>query len=203
MSERRIVVLGGGGHAKVVLATLQAAGWTVSGVYDDDPAKQGSSVLGVPVVGRIADMDAPERAVIALGSGTTRELLADRFPGTEWVPVVHPRAYVHESVDIGAGTVIFAGAVVQPDSSIGRHVIVNTGATIDHDCRVEDFVHLGPGCHLGGGVEVGRLAVLSTGSAVASGLRIGAGATLGAGAAASTDIEPGATAVGVPAMERR
>lgn len=198
-----VVVLGAGGHAKVVISTLQASGWTVAAAYDDDENKWGRTVLGVPVLGGIANMEEPERAVIALGSGSARERLAARFPRTEWITAVHPRAWVHDSVVLGAGTVIFAAAVVQPESTIGRHAIVNTGATVDHDCVIGDFVHLAPGCHLAGGVHVGRMAFLGIGSSVLPGRRIGDGAILGAGAVAIRDVENGATAVGVPARTLR
>jgi sugar O-acyltransferase (sialic acid O-acetyltransferase NeuD family) len=200
-----VAVLGAGGHAKVVIATLQAAGLTVAAVFDDDETKRGSLLLGVKVQGRLAEFASSSyrHAVIAVGHNATRMRLAERLakqlPTIEWITAVHPLTCVHPSVRLGAGTVVFAGAVVQPDTVIGAHTIINTGATVDHDCRVGDFVHLAPGTHLAGDVCIGRGAFLGIGAAVIPGRRVGEWSTVGAGAAVVKDIPAQATAVGVPA----
>lgn len=120
----------------MVLATLQEAGFTVDAVLDDDPAKWNGVVCGVPVTGGtdILKKLAGVRALVAVGdNGRRRELVARCEGLCAWITAVHPRAYVHNSVRIGQGTVVFAGACIQPDTVIGGHVIVNTGATVDHD----------------------------------------------------------------------
>ncbi|MFL6278424.1 MAG: acetyltransferase [Blastocatellia bacterium] len=200
-----VAVLGAGGHAKVVIATLQAAGFTVAAIFDDDRSKQGSRLLGVEVRGPLADFAGSgyRRAVLAIGDNATRMRLAARFqeqlPTVEWVIVVHPQTGLHLSVRLGAGAVVFAGAVIQPDTVIGAHAIINTGATVDHDCRIGDFAHIAPGCHLAGEVQVARGAFLGIGASVIPGRMIGEWATIGAGAVVTDDIPAGATAVGVPA----
>ena len=200
----RLAVIGAGGHAKVVLATLQAAGIDVDAVLDDDEGLWSTELLGVRVRGPIAELDGGRwsRGILAVGDNRTRSRFAADL-GTpreiEWVPVVHPAAVVHPSARLGPGAVVFAGAVVQPDARLGAHVIVNTGATVDHDCRLCDFVHLGPGGHLAGTVRVDEGAFLGIGSSVLPGVRIGAWATVGAGAVVVSDVEPGATVRGVPA----
>jgi sugar O-acyltransferase (sialic acid O-acetyltransferase NeuD family) len=208
MSENRvdaIAVLGAGGHAKVVIATLQAAGFTVAAVFDDDAAKQGSALLGVEVQGTLAEFanSSYRHAVIAVGSNATRMRLAERLQNQlqniEWVIAVHPQTYVHSSVKLGAGTVVFAGAVVQPDAVVGAHAIINTGATIDHDCLIGDFVHIAPGTHLAGEVRIDRGAFIGIGAAVIPSRKVGEWATVGAGAMVVNDIPARATAVGVPA----
>ncbi|MGQ9498493.1 MAG: acetyltransferase [Desulfotomaculales bacterium] len=196
------VVIGAGGHAKVVLATLQEAGFTVDAMLDDDPAKANGVVCGVPVTGGTDTLKklAGVRALVAVGdNGRRRELVARCEGLCAWISVVHPRAYVHNSVRIGRGTVVFAGARIQPDTVLGEHVIVNTGATVDHDCRIGDFVHIAPGVHLAGGVLVEEGALLGIGSVVLPGLRIGAWAVVGAGAAVVENVPPFTTVVGVPA----
>src|SRR5262249_58040314 len=110
-----------------------------------------------------------------------------------------PTAWVHPSVTIGAGTVIFAGAVIQPDATIGAHVIVNTRASIDHDCVLGDFVHVAPGVGLAGNVTLEEGAFLGIGAAAVPGSRVGAWATVGAGGVVIQPIAAGVTAVGVPA----
>jgi sugar O-acyltransferase, sialic acid O-acetyltransferase NeuD family len=200
-----VAVLGAGGHAKVVIATLQAAGFTVAAVFDDDETKRGSALLGVEVQGTLAELaDSSYRhAVIAVGSNATRMRLAERLQSqlqtVEWVTVVHPQTYVHPSVKLGVGTVVFAGAVVQPDALIGAHAIINTGATIDHDCLIGDFVHIAPGTHLAGDVRIDRGAFIGIGATVIPSRSIGEWATVGAGATVVSDIPAGVTAVGVPA----
>src|SRR5581483_3713754 len=200
-----VAVLGAGGHAKVVIATLQAAGFTVGAVFDDDRSKQGSRLLGVEVQGTLDDFAGSgyRRAVLAIGDNATRmrlaERLGDRLPEIEWIVAVHPQACLHESVKLGEGAVVFAGAIIQPDTMIGAHTIINTGATVDHDCRIGDFAHIAPGVHLAGEAHVGRGAFLGIGAAIIPGRAVGEWATVGAGAVVVSDIPANVTAVGVPA----
>ncbi len=198
-----VLVVGAGGHAKVVIATLQAAGHSVAGVLDDAPEMEGRSVLGVPVVGETRRLRIHEGpAVLAIGSNPVRKRLADAYPHVSWLSVIHPRAIVHESARIGAGTVVFAGAVVQPEAVIGRHVIVNTGATVDHDGRLADFVHVAPGVHLSGNVTVEEGGFLGVGASAAPGVTVGAWGTVGAGGVVIHDLPPNATSIGIPARPR-
>lgn len=200
--EGPVAVIGAGGHAKVVIATLRAAGVAVAAAFDDDAERHGTELLGVPVRGPAAAAAGLgcRRAVLAVGDNRARRRLAAALgAGLEWVTVVHPRAWVDPDARLGAGTVVFAGAVVQPGAEIGAHAIVNTAASIDHDCRVGDFAHLGPGCRLCGGVTVGEGALAGVGCAVAPGLTIGAWAVVGAGAAVVRDLPAATTAAGVPA----
>jgi sugar O-acyltransferase (sialic acid O-acetyltransferase NeuD family) len=203
--RKPVVVLGAGGHAKVVIATLRAAGFTVAALFDDDAAKTGTALLGIEVQGTLADFARSDyrQAVVAVGDNQARmkmvERLTDELPTVEWASAVHPHAWVHDSVKPGAGTVVFAGAVVQPDANIGEHVIINTGATVDHDCAIGDFVHLAPGTHLAGDVRAGRGAFVGIGAAITPGRRLGEWAVVGAGAVVIEDIPGGVTAVGVPA----
>lgn len=195
-----MLVVGAGGHAKVVIATLHAAGQAVAGVLDDRTELWGKFVLGCPVLGGLERLDrAPGRAVLAIGSNAARRHIAGRFPRTEWVGVVHPAATVHESVSLGVGTVVFAGAVIQPSARLGRHVIVNTGATVDHDCELGDYVHLAPGAHLAGGVQLEEGAFLGVGCAVTPGIQVGPWTTVGAGGVVIRSVPAKSVAVGVPA----
>lgn len=204
VSEGPVAVIGAGGHAKVVIGALLAAGRAVAGVWDDDPAKLGDTLLGVPVLGPTADVSrgATRLAVLAVGDNRARHRLAASLD-LDWVTVIHPRAWVHPSVRLGAGSVVFAGAVVQPDTVVGRHAIVNTGATIDHDCAIGDFAHVAPGVNLSGGVRVGEGTLLGVGSCAVPGARIGAWAVVGAGAVVVDEVPDGATVVGAPARSAR
>jgi len=199
-----VIVFGAGGHAKVVVSTLMAAGIPVDAIVDDDRGKWGKSILGIPVTGPDPARDLRgRRGIIAIGDNRTRQDFEKRFPGIRWETVVHPRAWVHPSVSLGAGTIVFAGAVIQPDAAIGRHCIVNSRASIDHDCSVGDCCHIAPGVCLAGEVSVGEGAFLGIGSVVIVGKKVGAWSIIGAGGSVTHDIPAHVTAVGVPARVAR
>lgn len=197
-----IIVIGAGGHGKVVADILRCAGQTVQGFLDDDPALQGKAVLGLPVLGMIKDYPAFHPAALVMGIGRNdlrRRIVEHLRDESLWTAAIHPRAVVAESAVIGAGTVVAAGAVINPDARIGRHVIVNTGATVDHDCTVMDFAHLAPGSHLGGGVSVGSETLVGIGGLILPYQSVGEAVTVGAGSVVTRSIPPGVIAKGVPA----
>ena len=193
------VVLGGGGHAKVVISTLRAAGEEIHAVFDDTESKWGGELLGVPIRGPlVVARDGAWQAILAIGDNAARRRIAEELR-LEWGRVVHPAAWVDPSVEIGPGTVVFAGAIVQPSTRLGAHVIVNTGARIDHDGAVGDWAHLAPGTTLAGTVTVGAGAFVGAGATVIPNRTIGEWAIVGAGAAVVRDVAPRTTVVGVPA----
>lgn len=195
-----LVVVGAGGHAKVVVATARAAGWQVAAVVDDAQERWGGELLGVAISGptrRVLD-DASAHVVLAIGDNAARRKLASGAR-CRFASVVHPSAVVDLTVSLGAGSVVFAGAVIQPDTAIGGHAIVNTGASIDHDCVLGEAVHVAPGTRLAGNVTLGDEVFLGIGAVVVPGIAIGARTTVGAGAAVVTDLPPDVVAVGVPA----
>lgn len=196
-------VVGAGGHAKVVIATLQSAGFVVEAAWDDDVGRQGGAVLGVPVRGPIDAVPEGAAVVVALGSNAARKSVVERLPRRAFIAVAHPSAVVHSSVALGAGTVVFAGAVVQPDARLGEHVIVNTGASVDHDCVLEDFVHIAPGVRLAGSVRLREGAFLGIAASAVPGTDVGAWATVGAGGVVVAPIPAKLTAVGCPARALR
>lgn len=202
MSE--VVVMGAGGHAKVVISTLQAAGHTVVAAYADDEARWGCEILGVPVRGPLAAAGEAGVAsgVIAIGCNETRKKVA-RVVNLRWLTVVHPAAWVAPDAQLGEGTVVLAGAIVQPGCVVGRHVIINTAATIDHDCVIKDCAHIAPGVHLAGNVRVGEGAFLGIGCTAIPSRKIGAWTIVGAGAVVVRDLGDGVIAYGVPARAKR
>jgi sugar O-acyltransferase (sialic acid O-acetyltransferase NeuD family) len=199
VASERISILGAGGHSKVVIGTAEAAGYQIAGVFDDRAELWGQTVLGYRIEGPVGAATANGyRAVTAVGSNAARRDLAERV-GVRWVSLVHPSAQVHRSVSIDAGTVVFAGVVLQPDTVIGRHVIINTAATVDHDCEIGDLSHVAPGAHLAGSVRIGEGALIGVGAAVMPGMSVGTWSVVGAGAAVVTGIPDGSTWAGVPA----
>ncbi|MEI6442546.1 MAG: acetyltransferase [Nostocales cyanobacterium ELA583] len=199
MNKQRVVIIGAGGHAKVVASTLIAAGGQVVAFYDDDLQKRGTYIFGIPVVGPVSELASENfsHAIIGIGKNEVRKRLVEELD-LDWISVVHPCAWVHPEVLLGVGTVVCAGAIVQPYSKIGSHVIINTKASLDHDCCVGDYVHIAFS-YLAGGVKVDEGAFLAVGSIVFPGVEIGAWATLGAGSIAMKDVISRSTVIGVPA----
>jgi UDP-perosamine 4-acetyltransferase len=208
MADGPVVILGAGGHAKVVVELLRARGQTIVGLLDADSTPR--QVLGVDVIGddlRLADLrrDGVAHAFVALGDNRLRAEAGRRLGelGFELVNAVSPQAIVSPSVRLGAGVAIMAGAVINADGRIDDLAIVNTGAVIDHDAWIGEAAHVAPGSALAGNVTVGRRAFLGIGCSVVPGVNIGDDAIIGAGACVLRDVEAATTAVGVPAQPRR
>lgn len=199
--QKSVIVIGAGGHAKVVVSTLIASGIKINKIYDDNSEKWGSSILNIEIVGPLSDIgyDSIEQALTAIGDNKTRKDIVNRFPHLCWTTVVHPSAYVHPTARIGQGTVVFAKAVVQPDTFIGDHCIINTGATIDHDCRIGNYVHISPGVNLAGDVQLQEGVFCGLGSKIINGMIIGKWTTVGAGGVVISNLPEASLAVGVPA----
>jgi sugar O-acyltransferase (sialic acid O-acetyltransferase NeuD family) len=193
--------VGAGGHAKVVIATARALGRTVLAVLDDRFEQTGGSFEGVPVSGPILKWLAEKQNVevfLAVGDNRVRAQLASgiRLPFAKFI---HPFSWVSPDVTIGEGTLVCAGAVIQPGTTVGRHCIVNTSSSIDHDCTVEDFAHVSPGAHLAGGVRILQGAHIGIGASVIQSVEVGRWSTVGAAAAVVRDVPEGKTVKGVPA----
>lgn len=199
-----ILILGAGGHGKVVADILCARGAPVWGFLDDDPTTWGTLRLGLPVLGAVAThaARAPEGVILGIGDiAARRALVALLGPSVtpRWCVAIHPRATVARSVAVGCGVAVMAGAVVNPDATLGNHSIINTGATVDHDCVIGPHAHIAPGVHLAGGVRVGCGALVGIGASVMPNVTIGAGAVVAAGAVVIADVPDGVTVRGVPA----
>ncbi len=207
MPVARILVFGGGGHAKVVIEILQFDSRNILvGIIDKNPQLARSRVLGVPVLGDDgqiagAGADAFCVGIGSIGVGSLRARVFDeaRARGLSPVTAVHPAATVSASAQLGAGTVVMAGAVINPGVVLAQNVIINTGAVVDHDCRIGDHAHVAPGAVLSGGVTVGRRSLVGVGATVMQGVSIGDDAVVGAGAVVVRDVPPGVTVAGVPA----
>lgn len=207
-----IVVVGAGGHARVVADVIRlGAEYQVRGFLDGENASrrgtefEGAAVLGGDEVLLGLREEGVRHAAVAVGDNAARLRIADQLLelGFELPALVHPDATVAASVHLGAGTVVFARAVVNPATRLGRVVIINTAASVDHDCEIGDAVHIAPGAHLAGGVKVASGALVGIGAAVRPRLTIGRNAVVGAGAAVVADVAAGTTVAGVPARVLR
>lgn len=200
VSSSQIAVIGAGGHAKIVVDTLLSNHQHVSAVYDDNENLWGKTLLGVPICGPISKLsELPgHKAIVAIGDNRKRRELAETL-NCHWISAIHPRSIVANSAQIGAGTLVAAGAVIQPDTKTGEHVIINTSASVDHDCRIDSFAHICPNASLAGGVHVGRSSLLGTGSTCIPGIHIGANCEIGAGSVVTRNIPEDSIAIGIPA----
>ncbi len=206
----RCLILGGGGHARVLIDTLKESQVAQpAAILDADRSLWGKELYGVPIPGGDDLLDAMLREgirffVVGLGSvgdnGPRKRLfeLGTRA-GFKPLTVQHPSATVSPGAIVGEGSVIFAKAVVNAGAALGRNVIVNTGAIIEHDCVLGDHVHVATGARLAGAVRVGEEAHIGVGAVVRQGISIGEGALVGAGAVVVKDVAPWALVMGVPA----
>ncbi|ATC32713.1 hexapeptide transferase [Caulobacter vibrioides] len=199
-----VVIVGGGGHAKVVIESLRASGRAVAAIIDADPTPR--EVLGVPVVGD--DLALPtlrgqglSALFVAIGDNRLRQKLGRkaREHGFSLVNAIHPSAVVSPSARLGEGIAVMAGVVINAESWIDDLAILNTGAVVDHDCRLGAACHLGPASALAGGVSVGERAFLGVGARAIPGVSIGADTIVGAGGVVVRDLPDAVLAIGVPA----
>lgn len=206
----RVLGVGAGGHAKVVLEILAAiGGYEVVGFLDADPSRQGSELYGRLVLGGDDLLEGQydagvTHAFIGLGGASDtrpRRRLYERVraAGFDVVTAVHPSAVVSPSAALGAGATLAAESVLGPDARLGDDVIVNTGAVVDHDCVVGHHVHVAIGACIASRVVVEDDVHIGAGATVLQDLRVGEGAVVGAGAVVTRDVHPGVVVVGVPA----
>lgn len=205
LSKLRRLIFGAGSHGKVVLDTCLCAGWRPDVLLDDHPLF--TKINKVPVwqfSEALRDLPPKFEFVIAVGNNSIRHEIAKNLQalGGSPVTIIHPFSFVSSTADIGAGSVVFAGAVVQSGCRLGEHVIINTGTSVDHDCHVGDFVHLCPGVRLAGNVSIGTGTMLGVGTAVIPGLEIGSWTTVGAGSVVVRSLPGGVTAFGNPARPK-
>ncbi len=203
-----VIIIGAGGHAKVLIELMNATGATVAGLTDTDPERHGDWILGHPVLGgdEVIDAHAPDTVELIVGIGTTRpaplrrhiyETYAAR--GYRFRTCIHPETWVSPDAVISDGAQIMAGAIVQPDALIGTNSIINTRASIDHDCRIGNHAHIAPGAVLGGAVRIGNGAHIGTGAIVIENVTIGEDSLIAAGACVIRDVADGSRVGGVPA----
>lgn len=203
-----ILILGAGGHGRVVLDILLHEGrYDVVGFLDNNSEIHGRRVDGIPVHGSIDDLEAigrelgAEGAIIAIGDNGTRRGLARQVDqtGLELVSAVHPSATLAYNVTVGRNVVIAAGVVVCANCQIGDSVILNTGCIIDHQTMIGEGSHICPGVRIAGRVKVEPGVFVGIGATVIPKVTLGCEAIVGAGAVVLEDVLPMATVVGVPA----
>jgi UDP-perosamine 4-acetyltransferase len=197
MTNPKLYVLGGGGHAKVVIDSLSAGGAAIAGLIDPR-LDLGGQLLGVPVIGgdELMSLLDPQCTLLANGVGATVKSRANRrlydlwsAQGFTFVSVVHPSAIVCSEVELAPGCQIMAGVTLQPYAKIGVGTVINTAASIDHDCVVGAHCFVAPMVTLCGGARVGEGTFIGAGATLLPGVKVGNSALIAAGAVVDTDVE--------------
>jgi sugar O-acyltransferase (sialic acid O-acetyltransferase NeuD family) len=191
-----LIVVGGGGHGRVVLEALRSAGREVRGVVDRNPAVATLLPKGVPWLGddsALAAFPPTQYSLVngvgGVGDGKRRQIFKKlREQGYVFASLCHTSAVIAHGADLGEGAQVMAGAVLQPGVRIGANAIVNTRASIDHDCIIGDHCHVAPGAVLCGDVVINEDTHIGAGAVIIQGVRIGLGAMIGAGAIIRRDV---------------
>jgi sugar O-acyltransferase (sialic acid O-acetyltransferase NeuD family) len=206
MPIETLVLVGAGGHAKVVYdAILEGKIAASVRVIDDDPARAGSAFLDLRVEapgGPLAEL--PLHVHVAVGDNRARQTAWERLQtaGKRLVTIAHPRAQVSSRATIKAGAFVAALAIVAPGATVAECAIINHMAVVDHDCFVGPGVHIAPHATLGGGARIGTGALIGAGAIVLPGVTVGEWAVVGAGAVVTRQVVEGSTVVGIPARTR-
>jgi sugar O-acyltransferase (sialic acid O-acetyltransferase NeuD family) len=195
-----VFILGAGGHAKVVLATLESVGIFPVAIYDDEASKWGSHLFNIPIKGGLDDFAelGAVSAFIAIGKNVTRKRIVARFTSIDWITIIHPRASIHTSVQIGRGSIIQEACILEPDVRIGEHCILNSNSMIGHESILENYVH-SSGAKIGGSTHVCEGVLLGGNSTVHPGITIGAWSTSAIASAIMRDVPPESILIGNPA----
>ncbi|MGE0642672.1 MAG: acetyltransferase [Nitrospira sp.] len=207
----KIVVIGGGGHAKVVICILRKLGYVIDWYTDNHDR---GTILGVPRLGGdsslsgLIERNQCSAAVVGIGkidTSDTRLSLQRRYTklGFAFPVICSPHAVVNEGVTIRAGAVVLDGAIVNSGTTIGEACILNTGSIVEHDCEIGSNVHIASGVTLSGGVSIGDNCTIGTGASIIQSIKVCEGCLIGAGSTVVEDISVAGTYVGSPARKIR
>lgn len=196
-SSKEIIVIGAGGHGRVIADIITLVGDKVIGFLDD---KEPDHLSEIPYLGTCKDILKYQKDawfIIGIGDNHTRKELMEAYQ-VNWYTAIHPSAVIAHDVSIGAGSAVMANAVINTASTIGNGVIINTAATVDHDCTISDYVHISPGVHLGGTVSIGTETWIGIGAVVSNNIDICGECIVGAGSLVIRKIQKSGKYYGCP-----
>lgn len=195
-----VIIIGTGGHAKVVADIVKCSGDNITGFFNDiEPT---GTFLGYPVLGTtdVYKEYINNKFIIAIGSSNARAAISSKLKNVEWYTAIHPAAVISSvGTIIGEGSMIGANAVINPCASVGKHCIINTNAVVEHDNIISDYVHISVGTKLAGHVSVGKNTWVGIGATVSNDISICDNCMIGAGAVVVNNITKSGTYIGVPA----
>ena len=201
----KLIIIGASGHGKVVAdIAIKMNKWQSIAFLDDDQAIKTSK--GLEVIGKTADAFTYKDEAdffVAIGNNAIREKVQEKLieEGLNVVSLIHPSAIIGTDVEVGIGTAVMAGVVINTSTRIGKGCIINTSSSLDHDNVIEEYVHISPGVNLAGTVKVGKGSWLGIGSVVSNNVNICIDCKVGAGAVVVKDITEPGTYVGVPVIK--
>lgn len=202
--NKNVVIIGAGGHAKVIAEIILKSGDEVIGFLDDNEAIQDKEIYnGIKVIGTLKNIDMLDNNyfVIGIGNNKVRKEISERKE-LKWYTAIHPSAIIATDVQIDEGTVIMPGVIINPGTKIGKHCIINTSVSIDHDNIIEDYVHISPGVHTAGTVHIKECTWLGIGTIVKNNVTIEKNNIIGAGAVVVKHIsDDNSIYIGVPAKK--
>ena len=203
---RPLIIIGAAGHGEVCADIARLNGYENIRFLDDD--KKIRRCGEYVVVGAVKDIVAYTDSsdfFVAIGNSRIRQRITEKLRACHGliITLIHPAAVIAENVDIGAGTVVMAGSVINPGAHIGESCIVNTCSSVDHDCLIDKYCHISVGAHLAGSVETGAHVWVGAGAVVSNNLKIAGNTVVGAGAVIVKDITVSGTYIGVPARKAK
>lgn len=208
----RLIIIGGGGHAKVLIDSILSSGlYKIEGILDGRYSP-GTQISGSCVLGGDEFLDKDKgmkgRFLLAVGVGgiradNKRKIIYDKYKSRffEFPALIHSGSYVSSFANIREGVQVMAGAIINPESEIGENTIINTGAVVEHECVIHPHCHVSVRAILAGRVAVGECSHIGMGAIVLQGVNIGSNVTVGAGSVVTKDVDDGKTVVGIPAKE--
>ncbi len=200
--HKDVIIIGAGGHAKVIADIVRKSGDNLIG-FLDDTKEVGSEFFDAFVLGKTdAYSEFSEKEfIIAIGNNSIREQIANKMQDATFYTAIHPTAVIAEGVTIGTGSCVMANAVLNADAKVGKHCIINTASVVEHDNTLSDYVHISPVAALAGTVSVGERTHVGVGAKVKNNTEICADVIVGAGAVVVKNITRAGTYIGVPARK--
>lgn len=205
--HKKVVIIGAGGHAKVIADIVIKSQDILLGFLDDNLEKGKKIICDYYVLGEIQEalklqkQDENIEFFIAIGNNEIRKKISNKYK-LNYYTAIHPSSQLGLDVEIKEGTAVMANACINSSARIGKHCIINTGAIVEHDNTIEDFVHISPNVALGGTVKIGKNTHLGIGSTIKNNITICENCIIGAGAVIVKNIEEQGTYVGVPAQKK-
>lgn len=212
IDSKPVVILGGGGHASVLIDLLQKINRPIEALLDDDPNKLGSTFAGLTITAGLDTVTQYQRSdvelVNALGSThrpTARQTLYEKMiaRGYTFATLIHPSAIIAPQAIIEQGVQVMAGTIIQTNAALKQNCLINTAATIDHDTVVGEHTHIAPGVTVCGNVTIGSACHVGAGATLIQGLTVAAGAVVGASSTVLSDIAANEVVFGTPATAQK
>ncbi|MBL0686409.1 MAG: acetyltransferase [Sulfurospirillum sp.] len=205
---KNIIVIGSGGHAKVVIDIIEKEKkYNIIGLIDTCKSK-GDKVFNYSVLGEEKDLiNLTEQyniygCIIAIGDNWMRSIVKSKIAKLEiplkHITTIHPSAVIGKEATIGNGTVIMANSTIGSNTTIDSFCIVNTNASIDHDSNMSLFSSIAPGVTTGGNVSIGEYSAISIGASIIHNITIGKHTIVGAGSLVVNDIKDFIVEYGTP-----